>query len=350
MYKIDNSTAVSIMPAAGSPGPKVNGYFVTNTFLSQAWINAFQDEICNVITGAGNTLSKGDYTQLYNSILELITSAGPYPYIEAVEDDPNPTLGGNLNTGAFFINNGSNPVVINPNGTGDIRLNAAILQLERLAHKGDTDTYIDIQDASITARCGGVSIFDVTTAGVRFGSGARANGMSGLSGSTLLNQQAARGLVDSFGSGNTNAGGPSTDVLITFIRMQTAASAKTFRGWQVNGAYSENGNTQDNNQYIVKQGGTISRLTTGSAWREFVGGDQNTDIPTSIVVTLQINNADTAVTVTIGRLIGNQTWTESLLSPITVVSGDKLRFKAVTNGAVVGSNVSTFHLALSIRR
>ncbi len=52
-------------PATGQPGTKIDS----------PWLNAVQEEICNVVTGAGISLIKGTWTQLKAAIDALISAA-----------------------------------------------------------------------------------------------------------------------------------------------------------------------------------------------------------------------------------------------------------------------------------
>lgn len=79
MFRIDNSTAVTPIPTPGAVGPNPN-YFFTNgnpgggvpaTIVDADWTNAVQEEICNVITAAGISLSKTVRTQLRDAIYAL---------------------------------------------------------------------------------------------------------------------------------------------------------------------------------------------------------------------------------------------------------------------------------------
>lgn len=82
MHKVDSATAATVQPAIGPVGPKPGGFFteanpslgIAATKVDQAWLNAVQNEICNVITGAGLTLDKSLQNQLYTAINTLIAS------------------------------------------------------------------------------------------------------------------------------------------------------------------------------------------------------------------------------------------------------------------------------------
>ncbi|WP_218274576.1 hypothetical protein, partial [Paraburkholderia piptadeniae] len=74
MYQIDVSTAASAQPASSALGTV--GYFtdgnaatgVASTILPAEFMNALMLEIMNAITGAGLTLSKSSFNQLYTAI------------------------------------------------------------------------------------------------------------------------------------------------------------------------------------------------------------------------------------------------------------------------------------------
>lgn len=70
MHRIDGAGATTQNlftegdPTQGVPATTVTG----------AWLNAVQEEVANVIEGAGMTLAKGDNTQLHAAIVELIAA------------------------------------------------------------------------------------------------------------------------------------------------------------------------------------------------------------------------------------------------------------------------------------
>lgn len=76
MYRIDNATSATSLPAPLPIGSNPNGYFTINsltpTIVDPDWLNAIQEELCFVITQAGLTLSKTTRTQLYSAILSLL--------------------------------------------------------------------------------------------------------------------------------------------------------------------------------------------------------------------------------------------------------------------------------------
>lgn len=83
MHRVDNATSADVMPDVGPVGPNPNGFFRSrNTELGQpgttvdpSWLNTVQEELCNVITGAGIALSKNSRTQLYDAIQSLISGS-----------------------------------------------------------------------------------------------------------------------------------------------------------------------------------------------------------------------------------------------------------------------------------
>src|SRR5687767_6482751 len=85
MYRIDNATAATSIPTPGVAGPKPDGFFtigdpataVPATIVDADWLNAIQEEICNVITAASIPLSKTTRTQLLSAI-QLIATGVPY--------------------------------------------------------------------------------------------------------------------------------------------------------------------------------------------------------------------------------------------------------------------------------
>ncbi|PXX49362.1 hypothetical protein, partial [Aquitalea magnusonii] len=77
MFQIDNSTAATAQPAPTSPGTP--GFFtdgnpltgVAPTIVPAEFLNAVMLEMCNIVTGAGLTLSKASFTQLRDSIKRI---------------------------------------------------------------------------------------------------------------------------------------------------------------------------------------------------------------------------------------------------------------------------------------
>lgn len=87
MHRIDHTTAAVALPtpdAVGTPGYFVKGSPGTATpatIVTADWANAVQEELANVIEEAGDTLDKGDHTQLKVAIDAMIAAAvaGVYP-------------------------------------------------------------------------------------------------------------------------------------------------------------------------------------------------------------------------------------------------------------------------------
>ena len=87
MYRIDNETAVNIMPAPAADGPNPDSFFthgsaedgIPATIVEQDWANAVQEELCYVIEQAGLTLSKSTHTQLLQAI-KLISQGNTSSY------------------------------------------------------------------------------------------------------------------------------------------------------------------------------------------------------------------------------------------------------------------------------
>jgi cytoskeletal protein CcmA (bactofilin family) len=77
MFRIDNTTAVGIIPAvpaAGTPGYFTKGNPATGidaTIVDDWWLNTVQEEIITVVVNAGLTLNKNDRTQLYQAIVQI---------------------------------------------------------------------------------------------------------------------------------------------------------------------------------------------------------------------------------------------------------------------------------------
>lgn len=79
-YRIDNATATNSIPTPTAVGVNPNSYFtkgnpslgVPATIVDDDWANAMQEEVCNVIEGAGITLSKTTRNQLLQAI-EIIS-------------------------------------------------------------------------------------------------------------------------------------------------------------------------------------------------------------------------------------------------------------------------------------
>lgn len=114
MHRIDNESASTVMPEPGVTGPVPNGYFVqrasgvSGTTVTSDVLNAWQEEVCNVIEGVGIALNKALQNQLYAAVVEMIERGPSDSGLGKVEDDMNPHLGGNLNLNDFEISSLSN--------------------------------------------------------------------------------------------------------------------------------------------------------------------------------------------------------------------------------------------------
>lgn len=83
MFRIDNATATGSIPTPEAVGPNPDSFFtegdpglaVPATVVTADWLNAVQEEICNVIEEAGDTLDKADRTQLKAAIETMIAAA-----------------------------------------------------------------------------------------------------------------------------------------------------------------------------------------------------------------------------------------------------------------------------------
>lgn len=83
MHRVDNASSADTMPDVGPVGPNPNGFFQDRnsqlgqpgTTLDSSWLNTLQEELCNVVTGAGLTLSKSSRTQLFTAIQTLISAS-----------------------------------------------------------------------------------------------------------------------------------------------------------------------------------------------------------------------------------------------------------------------------------
>lgn len=72
MYRIDNATAATTLPAPSAVGSNPNGFFtdgdpaggIPATIVDDDWLNAVQEELANAITSDGTPLSKTNNAQL----------------------------------------------------------------------------------------------------------------------------------------------------------------------------------------------------------------------------------------------------------------------------------------------
>lgn len=136
--------------------------------------------------------------------LEAVANTGTIG-LDHVEDDPSPSLGGDLDVDGNKITSTFNGhVTIEPNGTGFINLNAADVFVEEdIIHQGDSNNKITFGTDTQTFTTGGSSRMDISDTGIRLGaSNARVTTI--LNESTLVSnsatalptQQAVKGYVD----------------------------------------------------------------------------------------------------------------------------------------------------------
>lgn len=72
MHRIDAAGNAGGLFTEGNPGTGVRA-----TKVDDDWLNAVQEEIVNVVTGAGIALVKGTNTQLRSAILSMIAGVAP---------------------------------------------------------------------------------------------------------------------------------------------------------------------------------------------------------------------------------------------------------------------------------
>ena len=70
MHRIDTPSADD-----GNFVDKDSSLGIDGTVVDASWLNAVQDEICNTITGAGDSLNKNVNTQLFSAAQKLINKA-----------------------------------------------------------------------------------------------------------------------------------------------------------------------------------------------------------------------------------------------------------------------------------
>ena len=126
-----------------------------------------------------------------------------------VVEDTSPAFGGNMDVNGFSIVSLSDGnIVLEPNGTGNIQLNAAdILVEEDIVHSGDTNNKIIFGTDTQDYQTGGSSRLDVSDSGVRLG-GANArvttvldeDNMSSDSATALATQQSIKAYTESLGA------------------------------------------------------------------------------------------------------------------------------------------------------
>lgn len=330
MYQVDNQYAVLSMPSPGAAGPNPDGFFKYNTPVSQAWINAAQQELVNVVTGASLSLDKSNFGQLLAAIQQLIITGGVSPGIGSIVEDTNPHLGGNLKLNGFnIISIANGNIVITANGTGFISLNATNILIGRdLQHRGDTDNLIRFDTDIIEFRTGGASRIDISTAGVRLGAAnVRVNAildqdnMSSDSAVALITQQSAKAYADAKLAAVSN----NKQMYFNGSAFGTNAIAITSYNWFYNGPGS----------IRMRRAGTISNFYTTGSWNSGAAG-----IPATISFTLQVNGVDATPTVT---LTPTTRISQDLTHSVAVNAGDDVRVRLTTSGAVSGGTYNVFY-------
>ncbi len=335
MYKIDNAFAVAMLPDPTAPGPKVGGFYTNKTSLVVAthmtaeMMNCFQEEICNVILGASLTLDKTDTTQFKQAVDILIANAAGAPSITEVHDDPNPVLGGNLNTNGHSIVSISNAdIIFNTFGASApwIKLNSTALVHGTISPPSDSDNKIIFGSATQTFQTGGSTRFDVTAGGIRLG-GANARvtlvdddiTLTANSATRTLTQHAYKGYVDAAAAG-VHAGAPR------YLHGTAPYGSNTFGvfgattfylGWYnpVGGYYAP--------IYLGTASGVLSDFTVTLM----------TTTAVTCVITVQVDSGsgfvDTALTVTVGG--GVMTATDSTHS-VNITNAISIQIKCVRSG------------------
>jgi hypothetical protein len=205
MYRTDNSTSATTLPAPGAVGPNPNSYFSLNnpaggspsTVVDADWMNAVQEELCNAITGAGITLSKTVRTQLSTAISTLI--AVETTRAEAVEalkaPISNPAFAGNGSITGNFTTDGAATVI----GAATVGSLTTAGVIESTSTSG----------SAIYAPNGGVYAAGLATTGT----GAAAIGTGGL---TVGGSENVAGNITSTGGNITASVGTVTGVNLQF--------------------------------------------------------------------------------------------------------------------------------------
>lgn len=91
MHRIDSDGTVNALPTPDAVGGTV-GYFQKGdpvagqkaTVVTADWANATQEEICNVIEGAGLVLDKTSNDQLYLAIQAIVSGINKYKHTQGV--------------------------------------------------------------------------------------------------------------------------------------------------------------------------------------------------------------------------------------------------------------------------
>lgn len=132
MYRIDNATAVGVMPTVGAVGPVVNGFFSKGnpntaqdaTVVDDDWLNSIQEEVCFLIEQSGINLDKTNPHQMYAAIQTLIqgtprgtSSSVANTYLSNLSPAPSSYTAGMVFT-VLFTNGNTGAATINLNNLG----------------------------------------------------------------------------------------------------------------------------------------------------------------------------------------------------------------------------------------
>lgn len=100
MFQVDNDSSVTVMPSptnAGTPGFFTDGNPATGqqaTVLSAEFMNMVMMELANLVTSAGLTLSKSDYTQVSQAVKAMIASLATVSWANVTDKPTDLTVAG----------------------------------------------------------------------------------------------------------------------------------------------------------------------------------------------------------------------------------------------------------------
>lgn len=146
MFRIDHATAAAALPAddpTGTPGYFTKGNPATGTLATRVtanFLNSVQEEICNVIVGAGIALAKATKNQLLAAINVLITNNGQFG-----TGDVKMSLKSAADTGWVMMNDGS---IGNGSSGATTRANADTSALFTLIWTNVSNANAALQDSS----------------------------------------------------------------------------------------------------------------------------------------------------------------------------------------------------------
>ncbi len=265
MFRIDNVTAVTVMPTPEAPGPHPVGYFTRGDFDAAIeptpphhdWLNALQEELCYLVESTGDTLDKADQTQVWAALNAIIPAGGGG--FNHVVDDTSPQLGGNFDFADYAAesNFGYN-IYFSPNGTGVVNLDSAHIYLSNALHRNfSTNKISSVDGFSIS----GSTKLSLASGGVKFaGTGTTFTAVldddtqAADSTSALITQQSAKAYVD------TNLSAVNSSFFVSGA-LQIATYASSF--YFFNGGTSSTPSSNDLWKafaYKVQADGVISNL------------------------------------------------------------------------------------------